>query len=65
LRIPDKLHERLVAIAKRQERSLNAQILYVLKTWVVRNGAIQPGLPVELESLDSTVKQEGGGDSDP
>lgn len=56
LRIPSELHDKFIQIAAEQERSLNAQILYALKMWA--QGVSNAGLPVELESSDSTVKRE-------
>ena len=60
LRIPNDLHKKMTSLAIQQERSLNAQIIYVLKTWTDCQGVSDAGLPVELGSLDSTVKQEVG-----
>lgn len=34
LRLPREVHEPLVAEAKSAERSLNAQIVYVLRRWL-------------------------------
>ena len=63
LRIPKELHKQLAVLAKRDERSLNAQILYILKTGAARQGVSDAGLPVELGSLEPTEKQEVGRDS--
>lgn len=34
LRLPDDLHEALIKIAQKENRSLNSQILYALKAYV-------------------------------
>lgn len=60
LRIPDELYGKLVALASQQERSLNAQVLYILKTCIDHEPVIGGGLPVELSPPGDTVKQEGG-----
>jgi len=37
LRMPPELHERIKRIAERENRSMNAQILHILKKWVDAN----------------------------
>ncbi|MGW8145099.1 MAG: ribbon-helix-helix domain-containing protein [Anaerolineales bacterium] len=34
LRLPDEIYEKLKKIAKREERSVNAQIVYIIKKYV-------------------------------
>ena len=63
LRLPDELHRQLVKEAARQERSLNAHIIYVLKTRRHHQPVINGGLPAELPPEGDTVKQEVGTDT--
>jgi len=60
LRLPDELHEQLIQEAAQQERSLNAHIVYILKTRYSHQPVIDGGLPAELPPLGDTVKQEAG-----
>ena len=63
LRLPDKLHKQLIQEAAQQERSLNAHIVYLLKTRCLHQPVIGGGLPAELPPEGDTVKQEVGTDS--
>lgn len=37
LRLPPDLHAQLKAVAEREQRSLNAQIIYALRQWIKQN----------------------------
>lgn len=58
LRLPDNLHKQLVNEAQQQERSLNAHLVYLLKVRHDHKPMSDGGLPVELPSLEGTLKQE-------
>ena len=59
--MPQELHDFLVEQAKRQERSLNSHIVYILRTYHSQEPANGGGLPGELMGLDITENQEVGG----
>lgn len=37
LRLPDKVHSALKALAKKENRSLNGQIVHIIKQWLSEN----------------------------
>lgn len=53
LRLPEDIHRRLVAAAKRARRSLNGQVVYILEQWLDEPGD-EDLLPV------NSVRRQGG-----
>ena len=60
VRMSCKIYDQLVQQSRLFERSVNGQIVWILKQWLSTQGVSDAGLPVELESLGSTEKQEVG-----
>lgn len=56
VRMPDEMYKQVNLAADMYERSVNSQIVWILKQWL--QGAISAGLPAELDGLPSTMKQE-------